>query len=280
MSRRWSLSGGFVEEARRAKEAGAPVVPASDAATVMLLRDGDRGVEVYLQRRVPSMSFAAGMYVFPGGGVDARDGDADVACVGPAWEAWAEELGVTSDLAAALVCAACRETFEESGVLLAGADQTHVVADTTGADWETDRRALVDRSLGFATLLGRRGLVLRTDLLRAWSRWITPEFQPRRYDTRFFVAGLPAGQRTREAGGEADRVGWFRPADALAAGEREEVQLMVPTAATLAELADYATTDAVLAAGSARRTAAPILPQLRFTAEGAEVVIPDDEESP
>ena len=89
-----------------------------------------------------------------------------------------------------------------------------MVGDTTGDDWEADRAALVARELSFAEFLARRGLVLRSDLLGAWARWITPEFEPRRYDTWFFVAALPEGQRTRNASTEADRTVWIRPADA------------------------------------------------------------------
>src|SRR5262249_56575259 len=114
--------------------------------------------------------------------------------------------------ARALVCAAVRETFEESGVLLAGPSPDSVVADTTGEDWEADRQALLDRSLSLAEMLGRRDLIVRSDLLRPWSPWITPAVQPRRFDARFFAAALPEGQRTRDVGGGAAAVHQVRPA--------------------------------------------------------------------
>ena len=104
-----------------------------------------------------------------------------------------------------------------------------VVEDTTSDEWEADRHALLDRSVSLAELLARRGLVLRADLLRPWSRWITPVMEPRRFDTRFFAAALPAGQRTRDVGGEASEVAWVAPAEALAAGQRDEIRLMPPT---------------------------------------------------
>ena len=91
-------------------------------------------------------------------------------------------------MARALVCAAVRETFEESGVLLAGPHGDEVVADTTGDDWEADRVALESRELSMTDFLTRRGLVLRTDLLGAWDAWLTPIFEPKRYRTWFFVA--------------------------------------------------------------------------------------------
>ena len=98
------------------------------------------GLEVYLLRRHVDMAFAAGMCVFPGGGVDPRDFDAEIGWVGPTPAEWAALLGTDEAFARALVCAAVRETFEESGVLLAGPTEDSVVEDTTGEDWEEDRR--------------------------------------------------------------------------------------------------------------------------------------------
>src|SRR3954453_12404853 len=207
------------------------------ASTVVLLRDRPDGMQAYLLRRPRTMAFAAGMYVFPGTAVGPRGMTlADDAWSGPPPAAWAALLSADEGLTKALVCAAVRETFEESGVLLAGAGPDDVVADTTGADWESDRAALVDHSLSFAAMLDRRGLVLRADLLRPWAHWITPEVEPKRFDTRFFVAALPTGQRTRDVGGEADRVAWVRPADALAAADSGEMGMLPPTAFTLSEL--------------------------------------------
>src|SRR4051794_8288996 len=251
------FSGEMLEHVR-AINAGTSVPPEPrHASTVVLLRDGtDRkrpGLEAYLLRRQKTMAFAAGMYVFPGGSVDPRDEalSAD-AWTGPTAAEWAGILTADERLATALVCAAVRETFEESGVLLAGSAADDVVADTTGDDWEADRLALLDRTVSFAELLARRGLLLRADLLRPWAHWITPEAERRRFDTRFFVAALPDGQRTRDVGGEADRVAWCRPREALDAFERHELGLMPPTAFTLMELSAYDTVADVLAAGDAR----------------------------
>ena len=167
-----------------------------DASTVVLLRGGDGepgGLEVYLLRRARAMAFAAGSCVFPGGGVDPRDADAAVGWAGPTAQEWGGLLGTTAEHARALVCAAVRETFEESGVLLAGPSATTVVADTTADAWEEDRQRLEARDVAFSEVLRRRGLVLRTDLLRWWGSWLTPAQEPRRYDTRFFLAELPEG---------------------------------------------------------------------------------------
>jgi 8-oxo-dGTP pyrophosphatase MutT (NUDIX family) len=235
-----------------------PAVP-REAATVMLVRPASAGLEVYMLRRQASMAFAPGAYVFPGGSVDARDADEEVSWTGPDAAEWGRIFAAPPSLARALVCAAVRETFEESGVLLAGESPESVVADTTSEDWEADRRALLDRSVSLGELLTRRGLVLRADLLRPWSRWVTPVVEPRRFDTRFFAAALPPGQRTRDVGGEASEVAWVRPAEALAAGRRGEIRLFPPTVVSLSELAECGDVGTVL---SGPREVAPIIPEV------------------
>lgn len=235
----------FGERARDILAGRIRPVPARDAATVVVLREGP---EVYLLRRKATMAFAAGAYVFPGGSVDPRDTDHAVAWAGPSPKEWGAVFGADDQTARGLVCAAVRETFEESGVLLAGPGADSVVEDTTGDDWEADRLALIDRSLAFADFLDRRGLVLRSDLLKPWAHWITPEIEHKRFDTRFFVAALPYGQRTRDVGGEADKVVWQTPADAIGRADRGEIFLMPPTRRTLSELAAYGTVEEVFAA--------------------------------
>ncbi|GGU71699.1 hypothetical protein GCM10010211_41850 [Streptomyces albospinus] len=240
------------------------------AATVLLLRDtGTGGPAVHMLRRRASMAFAGGAYAYPGGSVDPRD-ERPVEWAGPSRAEWAVRLGVDPAGAQAIVCAAVRETFEEAGVLLAGDSAATVVADTTGEDWEADRAALVAHELSFADLLRRRGLVLRSDLLAAWARWITPEFEPRRYDTFFFVAALPEGQRTRNASTEADRTVWIRPAEAAAGYDRGELLMMPPTISTLRALQPYATAADALAAAAAQDLT-PVLARARLA--GDEIVL-------
>jgi len=245
----------LLEHAKTFLSGGQTPVTPRGAATVVLVRDRPVGVEVYLLRRRLSMAFAAGMYAFPGGTVDPRDFDHAVGWAGPTAAEWAVRLQCDEAEARALVCAAMRETFEESGVLLAGMTADSLVSDTTGDDWERDRAALVDRSLSFADFLDRRGLVLRTDLLAAWAHWITPEFEPRRYDTRFFLAVLPSGQLTRDVSGEADRVTWMRPAEATAGVDDGSMAMLPPTYVTVAELTQFASTTEMLAAAPMRKIA-------------------------
>jgi 8-oxo-dGTP pyrophosphatase MutT (NUDIX family) len=265
-----SLPPDLVERARAFARAPGEVASARDAATVVLLRDRPGGPEVYLLRRAPSMAFAAGMYVFPGGSVDPRDATQATAWAGPPPQRWAELLGCDEELARALVCAAVRETFEESGILLAGSSPDDVVADTTGASWEDDRIALLDRSLSLAEMLSRRGLVLRGDLLRVWGHWITPEFEPRRFDTRFFVAAVPDGQRTRDVGGEADQVVWLPVAEAVRRYRAGELAMLPPTAVTLHELTAY---DGVPAALAAARHVVPLMPRAVVEGDNVRLVL-------
>ena len=196
-----------------------PLVP-RPAATVMLVRDGADGLDVFLMRRHAKMHFAAGTMVFPGGGVDDRDRDAGLARLGawagppPQW--WAQRFGIDTDQAEALVCAAARETFEESGVLFAGpaGDPDGIVGDASV--YRDARRALANGTLSFADFLREESLELRSDLLRPWANWVTPEAErTRRYDTYFFVAALPEGQRADGENTESDHAGWTTPQAAI-----------------------------------------------------------------
>jgi len=268
-----------------------PAVP-RDAATVILLRQGAGpgsgagvGVEAFLLRRTAELDFAPGACVFPGGSVDERDADPGIRWVGPAPEDFAAQLDVPPERARALVCAAIRETFEESGVLLAGSSAegaSGLVGDS--AALAADRHALLTGTTTLGEVLGLRGLVLRADLLTPWARWITPEVSPRRFDTWFFAAALPAGQTATAAPeghadpGESESGTWLRPGAALDAAEAGEITLLPPTAVTLRELAAHQDVDGILAR---RRTIAPRLP--RVTVENGKVRLsmpPLDEEPP
>ncbi|MFH5231985.1 NUDIX hydrolase [Antrihabitans spumae] len=228
-----------------------------DASTVILVRDGDPGLELFLLRRVGGMAFAGGMTVFPGGGVDLSDADASLEWAGPPVEWWAERFGVDPSRAKALVCAAVRETFEECGVLLAGATHDTVVADTS--QYRADRERLEKRELTFGEFLTRENLVIRADLLRPWANWITPIGEKRRYDTRFFVAVVPAGQQADGETSEAAAVSWHTPEAAIAQWRRGESILLPPTWTQLETLSRFTDTASVLAA---EPEIEPILPLL------------------
>jgi 8-oxo-dGTP pyrophosphatase MutT (NUDIX family) len=260
-----------------------PPVTARGASTVLLLREPGDEVEVFLLRRRSSMAFAPRMHAFPGGGVDPRDSDAAVPWVGPTPQEWGRQLGAPAELAAALVCAAVRELFEECGVLLAGSGDaavdaaSGVVADLSDPSWEADRLALLDRSLAMSDLLARRGLVLRSDLLRPWAHWTTPEWEPRRYDTWFFLAVLPAGQQARDIGDEADRAHWIGVDQLVAGHDSGRLAMLPPTVLTVTEVVAAVRNSpiglsGVEAAMAASRRLSRVRPWLAKAAEGRVVL--------
>ncbi|GGJ91236.1 hypothetical protein GCM10010123_21280 [Pilimelia anulata] len=263
---RWPLPPALAEKAAAFAAAGAPPAAPRVAATVVLLRPagtGD-GIEAYLLRRAATMAAFGGMYAFPGGSVDPADADAEVGWAGPDRTAWATHLGLSGAAAGAVVAAAVREVFEEAGVLLAGPGPGTVVGDVDTPAWEATRQALLRRERSLTGVLADAGLVLRSDLLVPWGRWVTPDFEPRRFDTYFFLAALPAGQRPRDVSGEADEVRWLPPADALAGWRRGELAMLPPTAGTLESLAGFADVGAALAAAAARTPVRPLQPRLEL----------------
>lgn len=231
-----------------------------NAATVVLLRDGVTGLEVFLLRRVIGLDVAPGMSVFPGGSVDPSDAE-PVPWTGPEPATWTTVLAADEALVRSLVSAAVRETYEESGVLL---------ADSPGDPAE--RVALERHELSLADVLRKRNLAVRADLLTPWAHWITPATEPRRHDTRFFLAALPDGQQTADGAREAEIAEWVRPADALAECAAGGRPLLPPTFVTLRELAEFADVAAVFAA-AADRTIEPIQPVRR----AGGVILPNGE---
>ena len=141
-----------------------------------------------------------------------------------------------------------------------------VVGDVSAADWEADRAAMAARELTMTELLERRGLRLRDDLLLPWARWITPEFEPRRFDTWFFVALLPESQTARDVSGEAERAHWIAPA------ESAKLPMLPPTRTMLNDLVAYGKIAEVVAAGSRRDAATPVMPRVIFTEDGGALL--------
>lgn len=251
------------ERARALLEGAWQPPPVRDASTVVLLRDAT-GLETFLMRRASTMAFAAGMYVFPGGRIDASDADIDLN--------WAEgsldpaRMTATSQQARGLIVGAVREVFEETGVLLAIDERGRPPEED--ADWEADRAAVAESSPALAEVLARRRLRLDPGLLPLWTHWVTPEIESKRYDVRFFVAAVPPGQRVRDVSGEADHVRWVSPGTALHDYSRGELPMLPPTVATLADLAALPDVAAVLAS-AAERDVRPLMPRPRREPDGA-----------
>ena len=236
------------------------VVEPRHASTIIVVRDGAEGIEAYLMRRQTSMAFAAGMYVFPGGGMQPSDVTDEVSWAGPSPAEWASRLECDESQARGLVVAAVRETFEETGVLLAGPDESTVLSDTSSLDMQAARATLEAGELSFGDFLRGHDLVLRSDLIGAWAHWITPTFEPRRYDTRFFVAALPEGQRVGEMSREADHATWVPLSEVLRRVEAGEAAMMPPTVVACREVAEHSA--ATILAAASERTIRTIVPRL------------------
>ncbi|MDR6888317.1 MULTISPECIES: MBL fold metallo-hydrolase [Variovorax] len=210
-------------------------VPVRAAATVLLLRDSEAGIEVLMTRRSDRASFAPGAYVFPGGQIDAAD---------EAAKRIAAHRPTQSGLQLTQAIAAIREAFEELGVLLARHANGHPVS--------AEDIASMDRSttspVSFLAQCEQRGLVLACDQVFTLAHWITDRDLPKRFDVPFLVARMPEGQTPTADESEQFEPCWVRPADALARHAAGSFFMIFPTVRTLQRLAAYAKVDAVLQA--------------------------------
>lgn len=244
-----------------------------DAATVILLR-GATQTEVYLLKRHQKSGFMAGAHVFPGGKLDPEDVRAAAQLLSKeACLACLEALdptpsrALTPEQAGGLYLAAIRETFEEAGVLLA--------QGATDFDPKALRKEL-QAGAPFGELLAQHGLTPDLDALVYWAHWVTPSVEPRRFDTRFFVARMPAGQEASIDAHEAVEARWMAPKAALGAHAEDQIFLPPPTLRTLEELAEL-DFDAVRGRAGAM-VMEPILPKLVADSRGFAIVLPWDPE--
>lgn len=253
---------------------GEPAVP-RDAATVVVIRGGDDGLEVFMLQRHLNSDFIGGAYVFPGGTVDAADRDQRlVAAMTPPSEDLVRALG--PDASAVLVCA-IRETFEEAGILLARTAQGEPVRLTDDEDaWSVRREALNARTATFADLVEETGIVLDPSLLRFWSRIVTPISAPKRYDARFFLAHMPDGQEPLHDDLETTASVWIRPSVAVEEGRAGRFQIIFPTRRTLEAIDAFGGPDDAFAA-AAGRDARPLTPGIVMVDGVAMISLGDDE---
>lgn len=218
------------------------------ASTVMLVRDRphavdegpEAGAEVFMLRRVSQMAFAPNMMVFPGGGVDPRDGDADLPWAGPDSQEWGKRLGCTPAEAQMFVAAAVREVFEECGVLLASALPDGPLADVSDDRWRPVRDALIGHEVSLGQVLQDNGFLLRSDLIVAKAHWVTPVFEPRRFDTWFFAAQMPEHQVADGDTSEADHAEWVVPEQLLESYAAGSAFMLPPTVVCVEEIRDAA----------------------------------------
>jgi glyoxylase-like metal-dependent hydrolase (beta-lactamase superfamily II)/8-oxo-dGTP pyrophosphatase MutT (NUDIX family) len=252
----------------------APPVP-RPAATVVVVRDGERGMEVLLMRRTKEMAFAGGAHVFPGGAVDPTD--AALPCAGLDDAAASRRLDVPSGGLAYWACA-IRECFEEAGLLYARAGESLVRFDSpvAGDDAPALRRALLAGTTSFGAIVHSLGLRLAADRLAYLSHWITQAGRPRRYDTRFFVAVAPEHQRPMHDAGETVAHEWIVPRVALERHARGELDLMFPTLKTLELLATFGRAAEALDYAHTPRPMPPMAPQLAAGRDGPKLLVPGD----
>lgn len=213
------------------------------AATVLLLRDGPQGLEVLMTRRSAKASFAASLYVFPGGAVDAADSEA------PKQPGLVHQRSGQCGEQLTWALAALRESFEEVGVLLArradGSPATQ--ADVDALDQAIGRRNTAE---AFYTACAQAGLQLMVDEVYTLARWIGPLDIPKRFDTPFLVARMPAGQTVQTDEHEQFEARWIRPSEALSLHEQKQFAIMFPTERTLRRIEHFETVDDLIDACS------------------------------
>lgn len=245
------------------------VVPALPAATATLVRDTADGIEVLMLQRNYQSGFMPGMFLFPGGALDADDRAHGVLerCVGLDEARASAALDIPHG-GLAYWAAAIRECFEEAGVLLAYDESGDVV--NPGAPERLERFSEYRRRLNqgeaiLAQMLERERLKLATDRLTYFSHWITPVNAPRRYDTRFFVGVAPPGQEALPDNVEAIHHTWVRPSVAIERYRAGEYKMRTPTIRTLEQFAAFDRVDTLIEAMRAQRAIPAILPRISAT---------------
>jgi len=250
------------------------------AATLILVRDQDAGMEVLMIRRAQSAAFVGGAHVFPGGAIDAADAAAELAahCDGLD-DIEASRLLNVSQGGLAFWIAAMRECFEEAGLLLAHdkntayADLNHPQHAPAFAQW----RVLVrEGRASLADLCREHGLRLATGRLAYFSHWITQPGRPRRFDTRFFVAEAPAAQTPSPDNSETVGHLWIRPSEALERHRRGEMHLVFPTIKTLESIARFANAAALMEYARTPREMRAMSPRSASSRDGAKLLVPGD----
>lgn len=258
-----------------------------DAATVLLLRDGEPdangdALEVFMLRRNLNSDFVGGAYVFPGGAVDPADrlDDLGAICEGRTDAEASARLGIERGGLAFWV-AAIRESFEEAGVLLAYHPDGDVVRldDPATVDrFATHRHAVDTGQRRLVEICEEEDLRLAVDSMWYFGHWITPEGAPRRYDTRFFLTAAPPAQTPLHDDHEVIANIWIRPGDAIAQHRAGTYEMLPPTISSLRAVARFRTTAEALDAATEIVDVPTILPRVIVDDGGLRIVLPGDPE--
>lgn len=254
-----------------------------DAASVILLRDASSqgSIEILMVRRHARSEFAGDMHVFPGGEVEEFDCDEDMAelCAGMGPEGAMSIIGDASSPARALgvFIAGIRETFEESGILLAREASGELVSckGKGAARFANFREAIRDKRLSFREMIAGEGLELALDHLVYFAHWITPELSPIRFDARFFLAPAPPHQNALHDDFETTAHLWITPQEALERNERGTFSMLAPTIANLGALTCFSAVKEALASPAGQDVPA-IVPRISFEGGRMRVLLPGD----
>jgi 8-oxo-dGTP pyrophosphatase MutT (NUDIX family) len=237
------------------------------ASSLILVRDIGLGPEAFLMVRDRGMSFASSAWVFPGGKVDAQDHDGS-------WAEFCDDHADHADFRAAKI-AAIRETFEEAGVLYARRNGVLIDAADILAlgTYEADRP--------FFDLISHANLRLACDLLAPFARWIGPRIAPKRFDTAFFLALVPASQNAGQTSRETVHAEWLRPSEILQSTPlgTNERYLMFPTRSNLERLAQFSSLAEIMAHVETVRIE-PVMPELITVNNEPHLRIRDDQGYP
>ena len=234
------------------------IAAARPASTILLLRDGtDREIEDFMMVRHHEIEFSSGALVFPGGSVDAADREIIARSELHSGGEGCDEATLSFRIAA------IRETFEESGILLARPRSSKdLVEAKRAAEIEARyRTALAERKTTFLEMLAESGMVLALDELVPYAHWVTPEGMPKRFDTWFFLAAAPPEQLGAHDGKESTDSLWLSPREAVAGGASGRFKLPFPTTRNLIKLGKQPSVRAALddARGKAVVTVMPVL---------------------
>ena len=241
--------------------------PPKLAATILMLREGAQGMEVFMVVRHQQIDFASGAIVFPGGKLAPGDSD-------PRVRARATGLEGLSEEQCALQIGAIREAFEECGLLLARArGETSLLGAARVQALAKYRQPLDRGELGMADLLEREELVLACEALVPYAHWITPVFMPKRFDTWFYLARAPQEQVALHDGREAVDSVWIRPADAISQAAAGTRTIVPATLVNVQKLGFSETVDAAIEAARSQPVVS-VLPLLEQRADGAVLKIP------
>jgi 8-oxo-dGTP pyrophosphatase MutT (NUDIX family) len=243
-------------------------VPARPASTVVILRDGAEGIEVFMVERHREIDFASGALVFPGGKVDPDDSDA-------AWEELAAQAPSAPERS--FFVAAGRETFEEAGLVLARQRGTREIVDADAAHRLVDkhRPGLLRGEKTFVDILRGEDLELAADMMVPFAHWITPERVPKRFDTHFFMIAAPVVQLGLHDGAESVEGLWISPQRALSDAEAGTRTLVFATRMNLTKLARYSTVAEAVAV-TRSQPVVEVMPKVKRTSEGRFLQIPEE----